>query len=247
MISEADFQRLLHAAPKQAQSFLALDNFCRPFIAALSREPSLLKSPRLQLLGVPLSAVCDASQFAHFLARLLRVPINESWWIVDPRARRGFALRVSGVANAFQVYALVHAALVQNPRSTFAPAPTQQVLSVARGTGPQTTSETYVPPFALFRWSAVKHPQHVPNRDDTREWYSNSAVPAELAWFEGVRVGVLGDIGLEMELGVSREFGGLAADVTLEGELERARVVELLQAFATTTHPGHPLPGVGWP
>lgn len=245
VISEADFQELLRVRTAEVQSLLALDQFCQALVAALSRQPQHLKTPLVQLLGVQLSSFTEASNFAHFLARLLRVPMHEKWWIIDPRSHRGFELSVSGVANAFQVYALVHAALAA--RLGWEPAPPAEVLDVAAGRGPQSTTSSYVPPFTLFRWPAAKDSQPPTALTSTREWYSSSAVPTELAWFGQARVGIVGDGGFKMELSASREFGGLSAEARYEKELERSRVAELWQAFVTTPHPGHPIPGVGWP
>jgi hypothetical protein len=79
------------------------------------------------------------------------------------------------------------------------------------------------------------------------EWYSNSSVPAELARFDGIRIGVLGDFGMRMELGLAREFSALNAEVTLLRALETRHVVELLAAFERAKRPGRPQAGVGWP
>jgi hypothetical protein len=254
MISARGWQTLVKRDPSSAQSLLALDHLCRALIAALTRAPEMLKTGPVQALSTPLTVVCEASEFAHFLARLLRVPMDEEWFVIDPRTRRGFAFHVSGVANAFQVYALLHAALCRVPRSLAhwsrpipGPPPSDRVLSVAKGSGPQETSDSYVPPFTLFRWSAITDSRRVPNNEDFREWYSNSAVPAELAHFEGRRIGVLGNFGFKMVFGVAREFCALPAQITLRRELERPHVLELLHAFSSAPHPGHPVPGVGWP
>jgi hypothetical protein len=240
--------------PSSAQSLLAVDHFCQALIAALTRQPEVLKSSAVQALTAPLAPVSEASHFAHFLARLLRVPISEEWFIIDPRTCRGFALQVSGVANALQVYALVHAALCAIRRSlthwsppVSRPQPPEETLAVANGSGPQEVSGSYVPPFTLFRWTAINHPRRIPDLSDYREWYSNSAIPAELARFGEQRIGILGDSGMKMELGIAREFSALKASVTLERELTRRHVVELLRAFSSELHPGHPVPGVGWP
>ncbi|MEZ4222539.1 MAG: hypothetical protein R3B13_16485 [Polyangiaceae bacterium] len=237
-----------------AQSLLAIDHFCQPLIAALSRKPDLLKSSSVQALLAPLTHFSDASMYSHFLARLLRVPIDEEWFILDPQGCRGFALQVTGVANAFQVYALLHAVLCGVPRSIThwsrpvrGPQPPSMVLAVADGSGPQEAPGSYVPPFTLFRWSAMDHPGKIPGFDDHREWYSNSAGPAELARFGEARIGILGDVGFRMEFGLAREFAALRASVTLMRQLDRRHVVELFHAFGREVHPGHPIPGVGWP
>jgi hypothetical protein len=253
-ISALEWQAFVDKDPSSAQSLLALDHFCQALIAALTRQPEVLKSTAIRALAAPLTPVSELSHFAHFLARLLRVPIDEEWFIIDPRTCRGFALRVSGVANAFQVYALVHAALCVIPRSLThwsppvrRPPPPEETLAVANGSGPQQTLGSYVPPFTLFRWTAMSHPRRIPDSNDFRDWYSNSAVPAELARFREQRIGILGDFGIKMELGIAREFGALGASVTLARELDRRHVVELLHAFSSEPHPGHPVPGVGWP
>jgi len=191
LISAQAWQALVNADPLSAQSLCAIDDLCRALIAALTRAPEMLERSEVRALGTPLGAVGDHSQFAHFLARLLRVPMDEEWLVIDPRSNRGFSLRVSGVANAFQVYALVHAALCAVPRSLFkwsrpvaSPPPPTHVLAVAQGSGPQQIDVTYVPPFTLFRWSSITRLGYIPTNEDYQEWYSNSAVPAELARFK---------------------------------------------------------------
>jgi hypothetical protein len=53
------------------------------------------------------------------------------------------------------------------------------------------------------------------------------------------------DFSIKMELPVAREFGALTAKVELIAELPKGRVVDLLSAFESAEHPGHPAPGVG--
>jgi hypothetical protein len=253
-LSSDDYQALVERDPIGAQAFRALDHLTQPLIAALTRSPRLLKSAAVEALRPELDGLHEVSEFTGFLYELLRVPIEEQWLIIDPKGGRGFELSVTGVANAFQVYALVHAALLGAPRSLShwrkplpGPPPAEHILAVARGTGPQETQDIYVPPFTLFRWSAVTKQRAVPNAEDGHEWYSMSAIPAELARFEGQRVAVLGDFNVRMDMNVTRTFGALAADMRLLSELDGRRVARLLQAFATSAHPGHPVPLVGWP
>jgi len=247
------FDSLLQEDPRAAQSFLALDKFCIALISSLTRAPSLLKNAATSLRS-PLGGLHDVAQYTYFLDRLLRVPMGERWLIIDPIHERGFALQVSGLANAFQVYALVHDALVRGPKGcdgwtapVAGPGPSTEVVAVARGDGPRNGRGVYVPPFTLFRWSAVTADRRVPDNDCVDHWYSNSAVPAELAHFEGNRVGVIGEFGWKMEYAPSREFSSLQASVEATEELDRAEVERLLTAFTTAPSPGQPLPGVGWP
>lgn len=253
-VSGSAWKKLLQVDPSAVQSFLALDHFCQPLIAMLTRAPDQLAGELVPGLRDTVAPLAEMSEFAGFLDRLLRVPVEEKWLVVDPRVNRGWELAVSGVANAFQVYALIHRALLAAPRGIWrwrkpvpGPEPASEALAVATGEGPQSADGVYVPPFTLFRWSAVRPEKRVPDMDEYREWYSNSAVPAELAWHEDARIGVLGDFGIKMELPLAREFAALPASVELRGELEKRHVIELLNAFAEAGHPGHPVPGVGWP
>lgn len=253
-VSARQWQDVVDADPVSAQCLLALDKFCQPLIAALTRVPGLLKTEVVQRLIPLLTSASETSVYAGFLARLLRVPIDEEWLLIDPKDSRGFALRVSGVANAFQVYALIHAAMAgmpatlgQRPRSLPGHPPPEEVSAVARGDGPQQLPGVYAPPFTLFRWSSVTAKRSVPNNEDYMEWYSNSAVPAELARFNGPRIAVVGEFGFAMQLGTAREFEALKADVSVVREIATVEVGELLEAFKTAAHPGRPEPGVGWP
>jgi hypothetical protein len=254
IVSAREWQAFVDEDPTAAHSLLAIDPLCRALIAGLTRWPAALKSGSAQALASRLDPFSHAAQFAFFLARLLRVPMNEEWYILDPKGRRGFALQVSGVANAFQVYALVHAALCHVPRSLThwsppvpPPPPNEATLAVANGSGPQEAAGSYTPPFTLFRWTAITKPKHIPGFNDYLDWFSNSAVPAELARFGENRIGVLGDGAIRMEFGLAREFAALRASVALTRHLERRQVVDLFHAFSSGPHPGRPLPGIGWP
>ena len=252
-VSPEQFDLLLQEDARAAQSFLALDKFCIALISSLTRAPDVLKSAAASLRR-PLEGLEDIAQYTYYLDRLLRVPMEERWLILDPVHDRGFALQISGLANAFQVYALVHDALVHGPQGTdgwtapvAVPGPPKEVVDVARGDGPRNGQGVYIPPFTLFRWSAVTRDRRVPNNDCTDHWYSNSAIPAELARFEDNRVAVIGEFGWKMEYAPSREFAGLRASVEVMEELRRNEVERLMIAFATAPSPGKPLPGVGWP
>lgn len=248
-------QRIVDEYPDAARAFFAIDLFCRPLIAALTRAPPLLRSAEAEAVITTLSAFEETSEYAYFLARLLRVPIDETWLVVDPTIERAFEVGVSGVANAFQVYCLLHDALGREASvwqrlfgrgSGLLPTgrPPGELVAVASGAGPQQTDHTYTPPFTLFRWSAIV-PGAVPSTGSVHDWYSNSAVPAELSMFEGRRIAVLGHFGIRMLLPVAREFEALRANVTILRELDGPSVAALLRRLADAPRPPPPVPGVG--
>lgn len=248
-------QTVVDAYPDATRAFFAIDLFCRPLIAALTRAPTLLHSADADAVRAGLYAFEDTFECAHFLARLLRVPIDEEWIVIDPTIERAFEMRVSGVANAFQVYCLLHDALGREATvwqrlfgrgSGLLPTgrPPGELVAVASGAGPQRTDHTYTPPFTLFRWSAIVSGA-VPSMGSVHDWYSNSAVPAELTMFEGCRIAVLGHFGIRMLLPVAREFEALRADVTILRQLEGPSVGALLRRLADAPRPPPPVPGVG--
>jgi len=252
-VSRPQFLEVLQEDPVAAQSFTGLDGYCQALITALSSAPHMLKQAGPSL-SEKLGGIKDVAQYTYFLDRLLRVPIGEQWLIIDAIHARGFVVDVTGVANAFQVYALLHDALAtgSDGMRTWSspvdlPAPSLDVVEVASGRGDQCVEGVYTPPFTLFRWNAVTRERRVPDTSCTDEWYCMSAIPAELARFEGRRVAVIGDFNLKMNFSIAREFGRLAASIGLREELARSEVDRLMVAFTKTTDPGHPAPGVGWP
>src|SRR5262249_32495941 len=143
---------------------------------------------------------------------LLRVPMGETWLVIDPARNSGLELEGTGVADAFQVYALVHRALYRAGHWA-GRAPTD-VVEVAEGIASFRSGGDYIPPFALFRWSAIDADRRVPdNMTHAMDWYSNSAIPAELARYEGRRIAVVGRSPMKMLLPARRRFRELRARV----------------------------------
>ena len=252
-VSQPQLIKLLQEDPVAAQSFTSLDGYCKGLIAAFSAAPHVLKEAGPSLRET-LSGMDDVAEYTYFLDRLLRVPMDEQWFIIDAIHDRGFVVDVTGVANAFQVYALLHDVLTRGPGGASdwsapvtLPAPSPEVVDVARGRGAQSAEGVYIPSFTLFRWTAVSKARRVPDSGCVNEWYCMSAIPAELARFEGRRVGVIGEFNVQMEFSIAREFGRLTAGIELRDELPRSEVDRLMDAFTKTPDPGHPAPGVGWP
>jgi len=241
-IAEEWIPKHLAIDPVAVQSFVALEHFFMALVVVLSSSATLLASVEARALIDLMDALGIEGQA---LDRLSRVPLNETWLVLDPARDRGVEMTVSGVADAFQVYALVHQAL--HEAGAWPDAPDADVVAVADGTGPRGVDASYIPPFALFRFGVVDAAKTVPdNGENVMDWYSNSAIPAELARHEGKRVAIVGVSSMQMIFIPRRWFPSLAAHVKVSRELSKSELDTLWKKLAEAPRPEHPTPFVGW-
>lgn len=112
--------------PEQADAWLAAAHLLRAMTAVLSHSASARATARSDHeLAAALGRMLDLADpdCAGFVRQLLRVLDGEELVVLHPGLGRGYRVRISGVADNFQLDVLLAAALIGEPEQAGCPAP----------------------------------------------------------------------------------------------------------------------------
>jgi hypothetical protein len=211
--------------PEEAQAWTALEPLCMGAIAMLSRSVEARQEVRSQTDLLP-----GARQLAPlhprvaYLTTLLQVLDDEQLMVLHPGLRRGYRLRIRGIANNYQLHTLLADALIGDPAEGWVPGrrPDPRVVAAARNQLADRSARAAAGVFDLFAWHGLEADgtiDHVPI--ESPHWIRNRALPADIPAFEGLRVLLLRPISSPRTWNADRTFEGMAADL---------RVLEVLNA-----------------
>lgn len=222
-LDEAAFDAAAEQMPDERLAWNRLEAFHLPLIAALSHSPEA----RAQLRPlVPLvRPLVPYSSAAHFLWPMLEILDEEPILVLEPSRKRGFIGTISGIADNFQLHALLMAHYPEvRPISPAA-------IAIFRGKGPQTNGETIVGAWNLYNYRALS--QGLPEGlGDTETWIWGEGQPKDIEKFAGYRAIVLGEPAYERSWQVQRLFSGLRAELEVERELSAEEVEDWVKRLA---------------
>lgn len=221
-LDEATFERSAAQSPAWARAWQQLESLYFPLIAALSVSPSGRESLRPLLPQIaPLTSYLES---AYYLSMLLQVLDNAPILIIEPALQRGFVGTMSGVADCFQLHAL----LMAHFPDTRAPV-SDAATSVHRGHGAQITDENLMGIWNLYNYRALNPDGDLPtDLSDSSHWIWNEDLPAEIPEFAGYRVVLLGPASYERAWKVQRAFAALRAEIVVERELNETEIADWL-------------------
>jgi hypothetical protein len=223
---------------------------CLGAIAMLSRA----RDARARLLPAP-ALLEQAKQFASinseagFLTRMLQVFDNQELIVLSPQHRRGYRARITGVADNFQLHALLAGALVGPVEEGLLP---ECVGSTAdRNPVPGRPLDRRVlgrirdEPFGmnepgmwsflqLWSWRAIQPDGTLPadaqkNRD---HWIWNEGIPADIPAFDGQRIVLISAVPFVRSWNTGRMFDGMIAWCMVEEKYSQTEVDEMLHRLA---------------
>src|SRR5262249_12863990 len=161
-------------------------------IAVFSVSPSARAEARgLRDLA---AKIADHHEGGHWLRLLLSVLDKEPVLAIEPQTRRGMLARMSGVVDNFQLNVLLMDAFPRSGILARRRVP-KRVADVARGLGPQQTSETVTGVWNLYTWRALEPGFGLPDPNNygaSNCWIWNEGSPEDIPVFAGRRVILLG-------------------------------------------------------
>jgi hypothetical protein len=205
--------------------------WCPPAISCLSRDMTARTHARMMIRIDPVLRDFDAS--ALWLARLLDVRDYEPYLVIAPDFGIGFRLRVSGVADNFQLQTLLADVLIGNVASTSLPGdkPPELAAAVAWGTGPQKVGGSVTGHWDLYNWKAVSPGGTLSRPVPTANWILGEQIPSEIPMFADLRVILLAPPSYLRGWGNSRRFAGLRASMAIEEILDPQVVTAWMKRF----------------
>jgi hypothetical protein len=208
-------------------------------IAHLSRSKELRAAARARPELLERSRANDGAYGggASHLTCMLRVLDDEPLLVLHPAEGKGYALRVSGVADNFQLHTLLAGELIGDGRLSGEP-PSERVLALARGIGEQSERLHASGSFNLWNWTGLRADGTLPEgQAGSEHWIWNEGVPADVRAFEGTRVVLLGPPPYSRGWNAGRRFAHMPVECDVERELSASEVRDVLARIASAPRP----------
>jgi hypothetical protein len=229
---------LYKEAPEVVLAHMAEQFYRLGLIAHLSRSKPLRSSARARIEMLEAVTRLDKVSFAYrsFLATMLHVLDDESLVVIHVGQRKGYLVRISGLADNFQLHTLLGGTLIGKPVDGWliGSAPAAAAVDEFKDRMPGPEGGTLVTgPFNLFNWTALQLDGHLPEgHSNSEHWVWNEGWPAEIAAFEGQRVVLLGNPPYGRGWRAGRQFAGLVGELSVEGKLSATEVDAWLDRLA---------------
>jgi hypothetical protein len=225
--------------PEEALSFHALETFSMAAVAMLSRSVEARKASRSR--AVLLAALEElGGQYGHAgtLWMMMQVLDDEPIAVLHPGEGKGYRVRISGLADNFQLHTLLADALIGRlpGRWLRGARPGRAEVEAARDGDVGEDGPPAHGAFNLWTWRGLKPDGTLRDPGSgSAHWIWNEGVPADIPTFEGTRVVLLGPPPYQRSWTAGRRFPGMAGDLRVERILARGEVREWLGRIAAAT------------
>ncbi len=227
------------ARPELGYAWGALDLLCPPALAMLSRSISGRQAARADgLLMERIARLAPLHGGAGWLATLLGVLDDEELLVLHPALGRGYRVRISGVADNFQLHTLLADALIGDPDAGWLPGapPDPRVAAAARDREVDPAAETATGAFTLVGWPGLRPDgtlEDEQEQENSSHWIGSEGAPRDIPAFEGTRVVLLGAAPYSRGWNAGRQFPTMPAELRVVEVLDAATVQQWLQRIAT--------------
>jgi hypothetical protein len=202
-------------------------------IAHLSRSKDLRTAVRAEGGYLEKADAADAAErTTGFLGMMLRVLDDEPLIVIDPGAKRGWRVVVSGLADNFQFHTLLADALI-GPGKLPGRRPDPREVTAARD-GPVDPAHPHAAgAFNLWNWTGLQPDGTLPDSlAGGDHWIWGEGTPADITPFEGTRVVLVGPSPYARGWNAGRRFDGMVGELAVERELSPAEVADWLGQMA---------------
>jgi hypothetical protein len=224
--------------PENALAFQAVEPLGMGAIAMLSRSPTGRKMTRRQFADVRGLAddLAPYHERAHYLAQILSVLDGELLIVLHPEQRKGYRVRIDGVATNFELFVLLAHALIGDPTQGWLAGerPDPVVVAVCRDQPAELAADAAATgSFNFWNWHALRADETLPQPGEASDtWIWMEGTPADIAEFEGQRIVLLGPAPYKRHWHAGRCFEGMPADARVESQLSEAEVQQWLSRLA---------------
>jgi hypothetical protein len=232
---------IIETNPDLAWAHLSQNSLVMGAIAHLSKSKPLRALARTRAELTETSRALDQETGnMSFLSVMLRVLDDERLIVLHPAERKGFAVRISGIADNFQLHTLLADAVIGDPNAGLlgGEKPAPEVVAAARDGAISSGTVTAKGAFNLWGWPALRADSTLPTAQaDTTGWIWNEGNPADIPPFNGTRVLLLGPPAYERTWNAGRRFGRMAGELAIEEVLGADAVRDWLARLAVAPKP----------
>ncbi len=236
---------ILESNPELAWAYIAQQPTTLGAIAHLSRSTQLraLARSRPELLQLSVGQDNHNGQ-TSFLTALLRVLDDERLIVLHPAEQKGFEVRISGIADNFQLHMLLMGSLIGDPQEGWLTGqkPDPALIAVARDAAALPERKAMTGAFNLWNWPALQRDGTLPDGTANGNWWIwNEGTPDEIRVFENVRVVLLGPPPYPRHWNVERRFPRMPGELEVQHVLPPDVVRDWLARIAATPRPAEPV------
>ena len=169
---------------------------------------------------------------------MLQVLDDEPLLVLHVEQRKGFDIRISGIANNFQLHTLLAGAIIGSPAKGMVTgeAPSKRAVAECRDSvvghdgGDNVTGA-----FNLWNWVGLQPNGRLPDGQTERSghWIWNEGCPADIIPFESRRVVLLGPPPYVRHWRAGRPFHAMVGELTVEHRLSEGEVADWLNRLRT--------------
>jgi hypothetical protein len=220
-----------------ADAWVAVSLWATPAVACWTRDTAMRAQAKALLPQV--APLAELNDHARCLVILLNVLDDEPFLVFYPSTNQGCRLRVSGVADNFQLHTLLADTLIKPAGSRLftwgrraglpGSRPHPASASVARGDGPQQIDVPSKGVWNLFNWRALQPDGTLPASVATDHWVWGEGIPADIEKYEEFRVVLLAPQSYSRMWNSARYFNALRPSIDVEEVLSDAATKEWLQ------------------
>ncbi|MGB1287475.1 MAG: hypothetical protein ACPG7F_13130 [Aggregatilineales bacterium] len=233
--------------PREVDSWQSFNYIYRAIIAMTSRS----KIGRSQLaadndLVKSFAALQEYGEGAIWLYKMARVLDDEDLIVLHPTLQKGYHVRISGVADNFQLHTLLADELIGDAVEGWIPhdsRPSTAVVRIVRGE----LSEAHVTAqgfFNLYNWFAIEPDGRLDSEiaGQKQAWIWNEGIPGDIMPFESQRIILLGEAAYKRTWNAVRIFEAMHPETEVIAQLSDAAVQDWLTKLQEKTIPADKLP-----
>lgn len=203
----------------QADAYSALDLFCMPVVAMLSRSVTARQETQAnRTLANRVARFPAENDSLHFLQIMLNVLDDEELLILHVEEKRGYRVQIRGISDNFQLHGLLAQTLIGDTR-----------IGWLSGKRPRAGEGV----FDMVNWPGWdgSGPEAM-GMDAMQNWIWGEGIPADILPFEGTRVVLLKEQTYKRSWNPDRMFSGMQPQLHVLETLTPDAVQDWLDRFA---------------
>ena len=236
--------------PDEVNSWQAYNFIYRAVVAMLSRSKEARKQATHDITLIKgLAALREYGEGTIWLYKMLRVLDDETLIALHPETKTGFEIKISGIADNFQLHTLVADAVIGNAEDGLIPLddrPNPAVVRVMRGESDNfdLTARGF---FNFYNWFALEPDGTLDatKAQKKQAWIWNEAIPGDIMPFDGTRLFLLGEAPYVRSWNAVRVFDGMMPEFELTRQLSETEVQDWLQKIQAKTVSGDAISSEG--
>jgi hypothetical protein len=231
--------QVMNSMVENARAWAALDFMGPAAVALLSASAEARRIARQDTeLVEEARQLAPDHEWARYIADLAQVLEGEELLVLHPGLRRGYRVRISGIADNFQLHTLLADALIGDPAEGWLPGdrPDARVVAAARDREVDVAAADTQGSFTLMTWRGLQGDQSLSAETmRTDNWIEHNATPADIPLFDGVRVVLLGPPPYVRAWSSGRRHVGMHGDLRVTRVLSKQEVDDYLQRIASVS------------